>query len=216
MDKQKSRLYIGIAIITFGVLALLVNTNILRGLDDLVGGALLLLVALFFFMIYNRDKTKWWPLLPGTVLAVLGAGVILDVFIPLASDLMGAAFMYSIFAVFAIVFSRDKDNWWAAIPAGVTFTLGTIVLVESFDLLSSDMNGVIFFLGIGLTFLYLFSLRQDIKNLDWAIWPAGVLLGLSFFVYLNQVRWMDEEFVFPLLIILVGVIIIVYGSRRKK
>lgn len=173
MDKQKSRLYLGIAIITFGVLALLVNTNILRGLDDLVGGALLLLVALFFFMIYNRDKRKWWPLLPGTVLAVLGAGVILDLFIPFASDLTGAAFMYSIFAVFAIVFSRDKDNWWAAIPAGVTFTLGTIVLVDSFDLLSSDMNGVIFFLGIGLTFLYLFSLRQDIKNLDWAIWPAG-------------------------------------------
>lgn len=216
MDKQTIKRYIGIAIIIFGILALLVNTNILRGLDDLVGGALLILLALVFFMIYNRDKTKWWPLLPGTVLAVLGVGVILDMFFPFASDVQGAAFMYAIFSVFAYVFSRDKNNWWAVIPAGVTFTIGTVVLVDTFDLLMSDLNGVIFFLGLGLTFLYLWSLRQDIKNLDWAIWPAGILLALSFFVYLQEARWMKEDFIFPLLIILVGVIIIIYGSRRKK
>lgn len=216
MNRQKNGFYIGVAIIVFGILALLVNTNILDGMDNLLGGFLLLLGGLFFFSLYNRDRTKWWPLLPGTILVVIGIGVFLESFVPFASDLLGAAFIYAIFAVFAFVFSRDHKNWWAIIPAGVTFTIGTIILIESFHLLDSDLNGVIFFLGIGLTFLYLWSLRQDIQNLNWAIWPAGVLLGLAVFVYLNQVRLLDEEVIFPLLVIGIGVIIIIAGSRRKK
>ncbi len=216
MDKRKSKQYLGFAIIAFGILALLVNTNIIRDLDDLLGGALLLLGALFFFMIYQRDKTKWWPLLPGSVLAVLGVGVIVDLFVPFASDVMGAAFFYALFAVFALLFSRNSKDWWAILPAGATFTLGTIVLVDSFDLLNSDINGVIFLLGMGLTFLYLWTLRQEIKNLDWAIWPASALLALSFFVHARQTHWMDEDLIFPMLIICAGVIIIFYGSRRKK
>ncbi|MBN1479705.1 hypothetical protein EH223_17490 [candidate division KSB1 bacterium] len=213
---QKSGAYIGAIIIIIGVLALLMNINILENFDNLFGGVLLLAGALVFFSLYHRNRAQWWPLLPGTVFAVLGVGVFLDTFIPFASDLLGAAFMYAIFAVFGFVFNRDRASWWAIIPAGVFFTLGTIVLVDSLDLLDSDLNGVVFFLGLGLTFFYLWSLRHEIKNLDWAIWPAGVLLALALFVYLNQVRWMREELIFPLLIILVGVIIIVLGTRKKK
>ena len=215
MSKKNNGFYIGGMIILLGVLALLINSDILRGLDDLLGGALLLLGALIFFGIYNRDRAKWWPLLPGSVLAVLGIGVILDTFVPFASDLMGAAFMYALFAVFAFVFTRES-SWWAVIPAGVAFTLGTVVLVDSFNLIDSDLNGVIFFLGMGLTFLYLWSLRQDFQNLNWAIWPAGALLALALLVYVNQVRWMRDEFVFPALVIFVGVIIIINGTRKKK
>lgn len=216
MDKQKSKQYLGMAIIFFGIIALLVNTNIIQDLDELLGGAFLVLGALFFYVIYQRDKTKWWPLLPGTVLAVLGIGVFVNLFVPSASDVIGAAFFYTLFAVFAFVFSRDSKNWWAVLPAGSTFTLGTVVLVDSFDLLNSDLNGVIFLLGMGLTFLYLWTLRQKIRNLDWAIWPASALLLLSLFVYVQQTSWMNEEFIFPILIICVGVMIIFYGSRRKK
>lgn len=216
MTNQKSGLYIGAAIIVIGVLALLVNINVLDDIEELFGGALLLLGALIFYSIYNRDRTKWWPLLPGAVLAVLGVGVMLDAFLPFASDFLGAAFMYAIFAVFALVFTRDRNSWWAVIPAGITFTLGTIILIDTFDLLDSDLNGVILFLGMGLTFFYLWSLRRDIANLNWAIWPAAALLALSILVYVNEIDWVNEEYIFPLLVILVGVLIIVFGKQNKK
>ena len=60
------------------------------------------------------------------------------------------------------------------------------------------------------------SLRQNVKNVDWAIWPAGVLLGLALLVYINEVNWIRDDFIFPLLVIVVGVIIIVSGTRKKK
>lgn len=216
MNHQKSSLYIGAFIIVFGVLALLLNINVLHDLDDILGGFLLLAGAFVFYSLYNRNRSRWWPLLPAIVLAVLAVGVILGTFVPFATDLLGAAFMYAIFAVFAFVFTRNRDSWWAILPAGIFFTLGTIVLVDSLDLLESDLNGVVFFLGLGLTFLYVWSLRHDIKNLDWALWPASVLLILALFIYLNQVRWMRDEYIFPLLVILIGVIIIVYGARKKN
>lgn len=216
MNRRKNNLYIGILIIAVGILALLINMRILADMDELFGGTLLLIGALFFFGLYNRNRSQWWPLVPGAVLGVLGLGVLADVFITDASDFIGAGLFYAIFVVFAYVFSRDKDNWWAIIPAGACFTLGTVVLVDSTNLLDSDVTGVVFLLGLGLTFLYLWSLRNDIQNVDWAIWPAMVLLALSALVFVEHVDWLSGDMVFPLLLILVGVIVIANGARKKK
>ena len=216
MKNKKSRTVLGGLIILVGVLALMVNIGILGDWEELLGGLLLLLGGLFFLNLYHQDRSKWWPLLPGAVLAVLGIGVIFNSYVPHASDMLGAAFLYTIFAVFAFVFTRDRSGWWAVIPAGVCFTLGTVVLVDTFHWLNSDLNGVVFFLGLGLTFYYLWSLRQNVENVDWAIWPAGVLLGLALLVYINEVNWIRDDFIFPLLIIVVGVIIIISGTRKKK
>ena len=216
MNRRKNNLYIGILIIAVGILALLINMRILADLDELFGGTLLLIGALFFFGLYNRNRSQWWPLVPGAVLGVLGLGVLADVFITEASDCIGAGLFYAIFVVFAYVFSRDKDNWWAIIPAGACFTLGTVVLVVSTNLLDSDVTGVVFLLGLGLTFLYLWSLRNDIQNVDWAIWPAMVLMALSALVFVEHVDWLSGDMVFPLVLILVGVIVIANGARKKK
>lgn len=215
MSKQKNNLYVGGIIVLIGVLILLANTNILFGLDDLLGGAFLLLVAFVFFTVYNRDRSKWWPLLPATICAVLGAGVILESFIPFVSDLLGAGFMLAIFAVFAFVYTREPSQWWAVIPAGVAFTLGIVILVDSFNVMSSDMGGVVFFLGLGLTFYYLWSLRNDNANLSWAIWPSSVLLILAGVVYIDQVDWLGDEYILPIILVFVGVLIIANGMRKK-
>jgi hypothetical protein len=213
---KKSRRIIGSLIILTGILALLVNTNVLYGLDELLGGILLLIGALFFFHLYYKDRSKWWPLLPGSVLAVWGIGVIFGNYVPIAADLIGAAFMYTIFAVFAFIFTRDRGSWWAIIPAGICFTLGTVVLIDSFNLLDSELNGGIFFLGMGLTFLYLWSMRGDVANVSWAIWPAGILLALALMIYVKDADWLRDDFIFPFIIILIGVMIIVIGVRKKK
>ncbi len=216
MSREKNNLYIGAIIILIGVLILLSNINILHDLDDLFGGAFLLLLSFLFFNVYNRDRSKWWPLLPATVLAVLGAGVVLQSFLPFASDLIGAAFMFSVFSVFAYVYSRQPSQWWAVIPPGTAFTLGVIVLVDEINVMSSEMGGVVFFLGLGLTFYYLWSLRSDNANLNWAVWPASVLMILAIITYVDQATWLNDEFIFPLLLVLAGVMIIASGMRKNK
>lgn len=216
MNRRKSNLYIGGIIVLIGILALLSNTNILSGLDDLAGGAFLLLISFVFYSIYNKDRSKWWPLLPATILAVLGVGLMLEIFFPFADDLLGAGILFAIFTVFAYVYTREPSNWWAVIPAGVCFTLGVVILVDSFRIIDSDMSGVVFFLGLGLTFYYLWSLRHEKKDLSWAVWPAVVLLFLAAVTYIEEVNWLGDEYIFPLLLILGGVVIIVNGTRKNK
>ena len=215
MSKKNANFYIGSIIILIGILILLSNTHILSGLDDILGGGLLLLIAFVFFTIYNRDRSKWWPLLPATIFAVLGAGVILETFVPFASDLLGAGFMFAIFGVFAFVYTREPAQWWAIIPAGVAFTLGVVILVDTFHVMNSDMSGVVFFLGLGLTFYYLWSLRSDNPNVGWAIWPASVLLILSAIVYIDQADWLGDDYIFPLILVIAGVFLITNGIRKK-
>jgi hypothetical protein len=40
--------------------------------DDLVSAFVVLAIALPFFVIYGRDRRRWWALIPGLVLAVIG------------------------------------------------------------------------------------------------------------------------------------------------
>ncbi|MBN1465259.1 hypothetical protein JXA02_05825 [candidate division KSB1 bacterium] len=216
MNDTKSKRILGSVIILVGLFALLINTHLLHGVRNLLGGAVLLTGALFFFSLYKNDRSKWWPLLPAALLAVLGVGVIFDSYVANASDFFGAAFMYTLFAIFAFVFARDRADWWAIIPAGACFTIGTVVLVDSLALLDTDLKGVIFFLGLGLTFLYLWSLRAEVRAVGWAIWPAGALLGLAVLIYADQTDWLRDELIFPLLVILVGVIIILNGARKTR
>ncbi len=215
MSSRKTNLYIGGVIILIGILSLLANTNVLYGVDDLLGGLFLLIVAFVFFNIYNGDRSKWWPLLPATILAFLGVGVLLQTFLPIDSDILGAAFMFAVFAVFGYVYTREPSQWWAVIPAGAAFTIGVVVLIDEFNMLDSSMSGVVFFLGLGLTFFYLWSLRQENRNLSWAIWPAVVLAILAVVAYIDATDWLDPATIFPLLLILVGVLIIVHGMKKK-
>ena len=96
------------------------------------------------------------------------------------------------------------------------FTFGTMALIEMLGLLYDDINGAIFFLGVGLTFMFLYMIRNAENKLEWAKWPGGILLGFSVFVYLQNVDWMDGDFIFPAILILVGGFLIVRASIRKK
>jgi hypothetical protein len=40
--------------------------------DDLVAAYVLFAIAIPFFVVYARNRTQWWPLIPGGILAVIG------------------------------------------------------------------------------------------------------------------------------------------------
>jgi hypothetical protein len=204
MNKRKAYLVIGMLIIIFGIIALLGNLNIFPHWDHFLGGALLLSAAGFFFYIYQCNTSRWALLLPCFVLAVLGFGVVFVQFFPAHTDLIGSFLFFSIFAFFVYIFLLDDRYWWTVTLAGFSFSLGTLILVNSFNLVNPGYGGVILLSGVGLTFLYLWGLHRGSLTFRWAIWPAAVFFVLALIVYFDRTEWLGSGVLLSILLILIG------------
>jgi hypothetical protein len=213
---QKQGILLGSAIIAIGVLALLINLGVIAHLDNLTLGCGLLLVSFLFFRIYHADRQKWWALIPACLCAFLGVVMVVQTFWDFAGELVGAGFLWACTIAFGYIFSRNKQHWWAVIPAGICFTLGSVVLISGFDLLDNDFEAVVFFLGLGLTFVFLWSQRGDGIATDWAMIPAVVMIALALMIYIENVRWLDWEIALPVLLIGVGLFLVTRKSRIRS
>ena len=78
---------------------------------------------------------------------------------------------------FAYVFSRSRENWWAAIPAGALLGLAALVAWGEFGLESADAWGGSLFLGaLGAGF---WAVYLRVRENWWAIIPGGVFFTLA-------------------------------------
>ncbi|RPI00727.1 MAG: hypothetical protein EHM72_08390 [Calditrichaeota bacterium] len=130
-------------------------------------------------------------------------------------ELPGALFFFVLFVAFAQSYAQKNSRWWAVVPAGCCFTLGTILILKSYSLVDSRYFGFVFLLGLGLTFFYLWTLR-GIPPLKWAIWPAAGFLMLALYAWLEQINILDEKFLFALLLLLLGGFLIARGMPGKR
>ncbi|MBN1485570.1 MAG: hypothetical protein JXA37_12705 [Chloroflexia bacterium] len=87
--------------------------------------------------------------------------------------------------LFLNVFLRDREQWWAIIPAGVLASLGATILTSQIPFLDT-FSGFVFLGGMGATFLivYLFN-RQH----WWALIPGGILALLAGVVLVGEIPW---------------------------
>lgn len=216
MVENKTSLLIGIAIIVFGILALLNNLGLLTGIDDIIGAVILFSLAYLFYRIYRKDPGKVWGLIVATFCGALALIVVVESLSIFPDEVSGTILFWSGAAVFAFLYVRDNRMWWAVIPAGILFTLGVVVLTEGFGLLNSGLEGTVLFLGFGLTFMYLYMQRNEQNKLDWAIWPGGFLLAFAVFVYLQNMDWMDKDFFLPVILIIIGGYLIYRASKRSQ
>ncbi len=216
MDRQKQGIMIGSLIVLVGILTLLMNLDVFPRFGDFMWGIVLLIVALFFFNIFWKNRAQWWALLPAAVFFALGIGLILKSLIWLPGEIIGILLFFFTGGVFAYLYARNPKEWWPVIPAGALFSLGTIVLVDGFHLLDSDFQGVIFLFGMGLTFIYLWSQRTRENKFFWALYPGAVLLILSVLVYTEKARWLGSEYVFPILLIMTGLFFIISAVLKSR
>ena len=182
--------------------------------EDVTAALILLSIALPFFVVYMMNHQHWWALIPAGVLAVIALIVVIAS--NASEDFVPVLIMAAIALPFFIVYSRSPQNWWALIPAGflATIAVGLLVIFA----IGEDSNSVIlaraggvFFLGWGLTFGVLW-LRRAVHDTDWAKWPAAVLLicGLGVIVF-----GAGFDKLWPLLIILAGVVVLYFGLRKR-
>lgn len=179
----------GILLIVGGLLFLLQNLGIFRGLAALMWVVLFGAAGLFFLYLFLKDlASNWWAAIPGSTLLGLSATVFFGEVGPrFLQPISGSIFLFSIGFGFALVYLANPRNWWAVIPAGVMTTLGVVAGIDAFGPRWMDSGGV-FFVGLGLTFLLLGMLPargeqgQAEHGLRWAFIPGVILLVMGILI----------------------------------
>jgi hypothetical protein len=175
---------------------------------DLVGPAFLLLGGLSFLALFTRNRSQWWPLIPGFALLGIGTQAAAEELLPrgIVNSLDGLIVMGAMGLGFFGVYANRRENWWALIPGGVLTTIGFTSVVEQMPGLD---GGTIFFLGLAATF----GLVWRLAGQSWAIWPAGALLitgGSLAAGWMSMLPWLA-----PVVLIGGGLWLIGGAGRRR-
>lgn len=181
--------------------------------EEWIGALFMGTVAAPFWVVYLIDRKNWWALIPGWVLAVITAVILLSQLV--AGDLIGILVLWGIGLPFFFVYWRKPDQWWAVIPAGVMTTLGFIVLlssvIESQTWGPRAIAGVLFW-GMAAPFAFLWLRRGQFPT-RWAMYPALGLLAMGLFAL---VIGPNMEWVWAIALILVGSWMLLRGIGRPK
>lgn len=165
---NKQSLNLGLVLVSLGVLALLGNLGFFNGFSGLVGSLVLATAGFLFGRIYIGNHRHIWALL-------IGFGFFAAAVAALATDLSGAYFLAILGSGFAFTYLQHRQHWWAIIPAGVLASLALVVGIEEQLPFFAGVQSSVFFLGIALTFAYLYVAPELKKR--WALYPAiGIMI----------------------------------------
>jgi hypothetical protein len=151
-DKNQKSGVIAIFLVMFFILAggeLLAAT---RFGDEVIGPALMFLLALCFSVIAAWSRKNQWAIIPAGIFASIGLGTALDILIQESevtghfyrlqvliprmeilipkSEVTGLVFMFLFAATFLFFAILSKKNWWAIIPAGLFASIGLVVVLD--------------------------------------------------------------------------------------
>jgi len=211
MGRNHIRILLGTLFIGAGILFLLQSANIVNNAWNILWILVFIIGSGIFFFIYFTDLQQWWFLMPATALLGLAGTIFVDSYIPALSNLSGAFFLGAIGVSFWIIYLTNLEFWWAIIPGGVLFTLGTVTLVE--DYLGGSTEEGVFFVGLALTFLLVALLAKPRDSFWWAYIPAGVLFVIGIFVIGPMQSILN--YIWPVVLIAIGGIILIRNFRKR-
>lgn len=194
--------------ILLGGVALLIQNIFHIPLGGLFWGVAFLVAGAGFLYQFRKDNQMWWPLIPGFSFLGFGLSSLAGVIFPRLDFLQDVLALGGISVAFIMVYLRERRNWWAVIPAGVLLTIAVISILESTNL--QVVFEPLFFLGVGITFLILYSLPD--QKLNWAIIPALVLIFTSSLIgfFANP----SNSLIWSLVLIFAGAILILRSFRK--
>ncbi len=214
MNKSKSRVLLsvvgGLLLVAAGVVFLLDNLKLIALDWEMLVGPMFAIGGLVFLIVFIMDKKNWWALIPGFVLIGIGIIIFMDQSMESMGELWsGAVFLGLLGLAFVLVYLSDRRHWWAIIPGGVLLTLAGVTLISNEGVLA----GGVFFLGMAATFGLLWILPKPAGRLNWALYPAGILVVIGLLVILGATNLIN--FVWPVAL-LVGGGFILYRAITKK
>ncbi len=210
MNQMRWRLFVGGALILFGLLALLGSLPGIH-LGGLIWAVIFGVAGLAFLFVLISDRRQWWASFPGFTLLGIGVEIALGEMTPSVSHLIGGIpVLGGICLSFLVVYLLNRAFWWALIPAGVMASIVAMLLIEP---ISKDPVWI-FFLGLGATFgaLALVPIAGG-KRMTWPLIPAAVMLIMGVAFMIGSVSW--AAFFWPAILIALGVFFVFRAFLRK-
>lgn len=176
---------------------------------QVMGLFVMTLIAIPFLAVYLVDNANWWALIPAFVLVVIGIMIVI-VELNLAPEvLIGPVIFGAIALPFLIVYFRNRENWWALIPAYVMLALALMILLEEASVLNDLLIPAYVMFAVAIPF---FAVYANNRENWWALIPAGIVsivgLGLLF-------AEAALELVLPFLMIIGGIWILLRQFRKR-
>jgi len=206
---------LGVLLILFGTYLALEQFGLIpanaRGLFPAV---LFVLAAISLFSMYFANPNRWWAAMVGFFLAGMATTALLSIFAPeLSQRIGGSIFMAALSLGFATVYLINREMWWAIIPSGVTLSLAAVSYFESVPGDTPFEPAGLLFVGLGLTFLLLSTVRSGGLRMSWAVYPGIPLLIFGLMLALgSEALW---SYAGPLMLIAGGAWLL-YSSLRKR
>jgi hypothetical protein len=172
--------------------------------------AMLAVGGLGAFGVFLTNRSDWGLLIPTYVLWAI-AGLIALITLNVLRDESVATYVLAAIALpFLVVFLRNRQQWWALIPADVLLAIGVMVGLLGLGVLTDLLVPAYVMLAIAIPFFVVY-----VRNPKqwWALIPGGILaaIGLSFLIAEAAV-----QYVAPVALVIVGVWILVRQFARKE
>jgi hypothetical protein len=141
------------------------------------------------FWLYTTDRSDRWLLIPAYVLwAVAGLILIatLDIF---QGELIATYVLVAIALPFLDVYRRDRNQWWALIPAYSLLAVGLMVFLIGVGVLDDYLIAVYVMLAIAIPFFFVYFRN---RNNWWALIPTYSVVAVGLMVFLIGVGVLDD------------------------
>jgi len=179
LSRKQSFVWGGLSIV-LGVMGLLES---LVELTPWAWVAVLAVYGLGTLTVYLTDRDEWGFLITAYALwavALLIALAVLDI---LPGGFVAVYVLAAIALPFLVVFVRNRENWWALIPAYVLLAIATMIALTEWAVLPDAFVAPYVLMAIALPFIVVFL--RDRGNW-WALIPAYVLCAVGL-----MVAWID-------------------------
>lgn len=193
----------GILLVVVGALFLVQTLGIVSFAWNVIISLAFLVGAVAFLSVFVQDRRQWWALFPAIGLGFVGFAIGFGEILP-SFHWGGSLLLGGLGLAFAVVYSSNRQNWWAIIPSGVLLTLGLIALIDA--VIPRFDTGWLFFTGMTLTFGFLY---WEERQQRWALYPAIACGALALLLVVGSLL----RFIFPIALVAVGVYLLV---RRQS
>jgi hypothetical protein len=170
----------------------------------------LVAIALPFLVVYLRDRSNWWALIPCYVLVAIATMIGLTEWDILPDAFVATYVLTAIALPFLVVFLRDRTNWWALIPAYVLLVVGIMVALLDLNVLTDLWVPayVMFAIAIPFFVVYVWNPKEW-----WPLIPGGIMavIGSAFLLSSGAARYLTA-----VVLIVVGIIILTRQFRRTE
>jgi len=139
-------------------------------------------IAGLFVVLYLIDK-KVLYIFFSVISLIFG----LDSFTNFGTSFFLLLVLWLISAAFFFLFIKKPDQWWWLFFGALQFLVCFFLLNRTMlTLISPAFESVYWLLGIGLSFLLIWSLRSKFSNVNWTIVPAVILILIGSGIALSE------------------------------